>query len=132
MGEPAQLFFLLTSMLKRLFSKGFACRRQRGSDFAWELLGRCGPVLNQDVLEAAFCATEQRKIRFRHAKCMREDAEHAFVRSPFHWSGRHPHEESPVVYAVNTLARRTRLNTHAQHTVAPANLQPARDLGALG
>ncbi len=59
MGEPAQLFFLLTSMLKRLFSKGFACRRRRGANFAEELLGRRGPVLNEDVLEAAFCATEQ-------------------------------------------------------------------------
>ena len=132
MGEPAQLFFLLTSMLKRLFSKGFACRRQHGSDFAEELLGRRRSVLNQDVLEAAFCATEQRKIRLRHAKCMCEDAEHAFVRGPLHGRGTHPHEESAVAYAVNTLTRGTRLNTRAQHAVASANLEPARGLGALG
>lgn len=103
MGEPAQLFFLLTSMLKRLFSKGFACRWLCGSDFADELLDRGGPVPNEDVLEAAFYATEQRKIRFGHAKCMRENAEHVLVGGALHGRGSHPHEESPVAHTVDAL-----------------------------
>ena len=79
--------------------------RVGGSDFGGELRGRRGRASYQNVLVTVFCAADQRNVRFRHAKCMRQEVYEPFVRSALDGRRRDPHEESSVAYAVNTLSR---------------------------